>query len=303
MSQQPRFFADGFTLIELLVVIAVIAVLAALLFPVFAQARGKGRQATCVSNLRQIGLALNMYAIDNDERFPVTALSQFDGSASPPINVGWAGHIYSYAKNAQVFHCASDPTATARPADMEKPTLYAVSYAINSNLAGSASFASLSAPANTALLFEIGRDNADITHDLEGQSSLNAQAPPQTSAAGNGVDGALLNLSGLGSTESQTAIYQTGIMDNSKAITLLSDANMQYPEAKGVHSEGANFLAADQHGKWLPGARVSSGGSALSSANSQARTGCSWNGTVAAGALPCAEGTASGQHSLTFSTN
>jgi prepilin-type N-terminal cleavage/methylation domain-containing protein len=65
-----RQHQTAFTLIELLVVIAVIAIIAALLFPVFAAARDKARQVTCLSNLRQIGSALHMYVQDYDERLP-----------------------------------------------------------------------------------------------------------------------------------------------------------------------------------------------------------------------------------------
>ncbi len=66
----PRRFRDGFTLIELLVVIAVIAILAGILFPVFAQARDAARRANCISNLRQIALAHQMYVQDNDDALP-----------------------------------------------------------------------------------------------------------------------------------------------------------------------------------------------------------------------------------------
>lgn len=80
----------GFTLIELLVVIAIIAILAAILFPVFAKARGKARQASCLSNIKQISMALMQYAQDYDEKYPTT------GSQ-------WWFPLMPYVQNDQVF--------------------------------------------------------------------------------------------------------------------------------------------------------------------------------------------------------
>lgn len=91
----------GFTLIELLVVIAIIAILAAILFPVFAQARDKARQSTCISNARQMGLALSMYVQDWDETYPWSVGIPADRTPS------WAGLISPYVKNLDVFQCPS----------------------------------------------------------------------------------------------------------------------------------------------------------------------------------------------------
>ncbi len=112
----------GFTLIELLVVIAIIAILAAILFPVFAQAREQARKTQCLSNAKQIGLASMMYAQDYDETLPETG---WVGPCSAPASQGcrvdtsgadsyWSGvfafplAIMPYQKNYQILVCPSD---------------------------------------------------------------------------------------------------------------------------------------------------------------------------------------------------
>ncbi len=87
----------GFTLIELLVVIAIIAILAAILFPVFARAREKARQTSCLNNLKEIGLAMLMYVDDYDEM----TLSHY---TAPML---WPQLIYPYIKNTQIYNCPS----------------------------------------------------------------------------------------------------------------------------------------------------------------------------------------------------
>jgi prepilin-type N-terminal cleavage/methylation domain-containing protein/prepilin-type processing-associated H-X9-DG protein len=101
----------GFTLIELLVVIAIIAVLAAILFPVFAQAREKARQTACLSNLRQVGLGLQMYAQDWDEILPPQRGFDVVNFGDPKAQANFLGSLIPYTKNRAIFVCPSSVDA------------------------------------------------------------------------------------------------------------------------------------------------------------------------------------------------
>src|SRR5690349_9612640 len=109
-GRMQRIRKPAFTLIELLVVIAIIAILAAILFPVFAQAREKARMTTCVSNMRQIGTGLTMYAQDYDETFPFIRFH-----LGGPTEYVWKQAIAPYLKNKGVYRCPSNPFASACP--------------------------------------------------------------------------------------------------------------------------------------------------------------------------------------------
>ena len=102
----------GFTLIELLVVIAIIAILAAILFPVFAQAREKARGISCLSNGKQVGMAVYMYIQDYDENYPKsTDADDAYGTGKMQID-SWPGLVSPYVKEPAAFAC---PSASADP--------------------------------------------------------------------------------------------------------------------------------------------------------------------------------------------
>src|SRR5947209_1776288 len=155
----------GFTLIELLVVVAIIAILAAILFPVFAQAREKARQTTCLSNLKQLGLGFRMYLQDNDDQFPGRAGGVDSSTARPDFsttpNSHWGhwtcgqqvsltnpckvedGAIFPYVKNVAVFRCPSDVNGSVKRLSYSMP-----------NFLGLASETAIRAPAELILLVD-----------------------------------------------------------------------------------------------------------------------------------------------------
>jgi len=120
--RQHAFTRSGiaaFTLIELLVVIAIIAILAAILFPVFARAREKARQTSCLSNTRQLSVALAMFAQDHNEMLPKAFFNDVvDGPTGLPWYTPWESALYPYYKNADILRCPSDAAGNMRGKDI-----------------------------------------------------------------------------------------------------------------------------------------------------------------------------------------
>jgi prepilin-type N-terminal cleavage/methylation domain-containing protein/prepilin-type processing-associated H-X9-DG protein len=191
----------GFTLIELLVVIAIIAILAAILFPVFAQARDKARAASCISNLKQMGTAWMMYTQDYDERFPVNCISSNNTwgsgwSGDGPLGEcqlmpemgcfgGWIGNtLLPYTKNSGIYQCPSTPNYMAVNAgDGNKcwnqtrfPIPYQrVSYGYNYIALNNRTLAQIAAPANQLAIWDAISQWPDCCYTCAGSCGIWAQ--------------------------------------------------------------------------------------------------------------------------------
>jgi prepilin-type processing-associated H-X9-DG protein len=145
-----------------LVVIAVISILAAILFPVFARARENARRASCMSNLKQIGLGIMMYTQDYDEKYPQDRIPT---AQTPPDGVWasnlwfWQQMIYPYTKSDQIYICPSSPITGQKPYDSQ--------YGINTLITGwqgatSISLGAVNSPSTTYLAMDSGMYSMDM---------------------------------------------------------------------------------------------------------------------------------------------
>jgi len=215
---------EGFTLIELLVVIAIIAILAAILFPVFAQAREKARQASCQSNLKQMATAFMMYKQDYDEHYPFGGwFPDANGNCCGPFGTWeWQNSIAPYIKNKGVYRC---PSSTDLDEDPKDPTAWQwnrnpVSYLYNNFLAEGRN------PLNDAAV----RAPADCALVSYGHSDW------------GGIDG----IDWLGRPKTVWLMEDTYFGKNAILVTGWGDHTWGIPR----HNNGGNFAFCDGHVKW-----------------------------------------------------
>jgi prepilin-type N-terminal cleavage/methylation domain-containing protein/prepilin-type processing-associated H-X9-DG protein len=230
MKRQPR---SAFTLIELLVVIAIIAILAAILFPVFAQAREKARTASCQSNLKQLSMAVIMYKQDYDEHFPFGGwLTNAAGNDCGNIATwDWQNSVAPYVKNKGVYRCPSSGDDDENP---RNPTEWSwnrnpVSYLYNNYLAESG------CPPNRHGMADAGvRSPADTVLLVDGHSDW----------------GGIAGIDWLGRPNTVWLMEDTTFGADSSLITGWL-AWQGYTWALPRHNGGSNAAYCDGHVKWI----------------------------------------------------
>jgi prepilin-type processing-associated H-X9-DG protein len=269
-------------LIELLVVIAIIAILAAILFPVFAKAREKARQANCQSNLKQMGLAFTQYVQDYDECYPSIA------PVSNTIGTGWAGLIYPYVKATGVFACPDDTT-------LPDAGYSVISYFFNQNLASqlldplgathAESQSGLTSSVTTVLVGECQGFNFNPTSD-NFQSPAGQGNDSSTGSASQGKFKPLGNRPTAGGVpDKRKFACQIGGIAGEEIVngSLMTATNLAM--IPGVHTGGANWLCCDGHVKFMFGERVSGGPTPPNIGCAQNTTPCNiWSPPASVGA-------------------
>jgi prepilin-type N-terminal cleavage/methylation domain-containing protein len=260
--RNPRKSSKGFTLIELLVVIAIIAILAAILFPVFAQAREKARAISCLSNTKQVGLAIMQYVQDYDENYPNGVAGALPGNA-------WAGQTYPYMKNVQVYKCPDDPTQNIA-ATASTFAKYTCSYMLNFNIPEYApAMAALVAPANTVLCAEGVTDNAEVSVPGEWSGAGFPTTTYEQSASTDGLTEMVYDRAGTmvaGGPQLATGVlggWQAGHTPPGLPYSIWYITS----DLGGRHTDGSNYAVADGHSKWFRPTAVSCGLPAVQSTN------------------------------------
>ncbi len=271
----------AFTLIELLVVIAIIAILAAILFPVFAQAKAAAKKISALSNMKQIDLGVQMYATDSDDIFPIGS----SGCWWQPEDGGWVVGTTPYIKNYPIFLDASDPMNTELWASWLQPANgYGISFASNGLII------------NGALHGPIGMDQAvedkrpdgscdakpwmssgtmsstQVTHPgssilLATRYASNELWGPSDLISGSvGVNGPTGNVNSLAVGWDGSGFPQAvpdGALDPTQAYIIPSfwnvgvsnyvvNKNQQWGSISAVYANDANFAFTDGHAKTLP---------------------------------------------------
>ena len=251
---QGKCRTRGFTLIELLVVIAIIAILAAILFPVFAQARESARMSSCLSNMKQLGLALRMYAQDYDETYSNVRLTDGPGGRLD-TGIVWMNVVQPYIKNKGIFGCPANPYKDSPPGNkvtmvdngnaegwfVEPDGRMPVSYGMNTtvtnwlpaNWTNESSWTDLSPmkdaklvrPAETIAIAEIAWQTADVHVGWAGKDAVGG------AGVGGGCDGG----------DNNAAEQRKGLYKHRGA----------YPHGSGGNAPG-NFIYWDGHAKTRP---------------------------------------------------
>jgi prepilin-type N-terminal cleavage/methylation domain-containing protein len=244
---RPNCRRRGFTLIELLVVIAIIAILAAILFPVFAQAREAARKTTCTSNLKQVGIAIMMYTQDYDESYPwgasnlgATTITWYD-LAEPYVKVGAQGFGFTGGVQRTFYICPSfaNNTVPMQTGDPVPPTFTAaqvtpaMSYAANGWLMPMANKSLL--PASP---WFPGKQLTGLA---------NVQAPANVVLATHGL-GTRPSVGGDDFTSGCV-----GNEEGASGVPPQMGGAAVYCAARYRHSEGTVTLLADGHAKWFKG--------------------------------------------------